>query len=113
MLTPVAPLDGAARAGAEGIVTGVEENTVYNNRFGVPAGTFVILFGVARLFRADCTDAGEVPGLAWRYNAAAPATCGVAIEVPEIVLVAVEEVYQVEVMEEPGARISTIEPKLE
>ena len=113
VLTPVAPLEGAESAGADGMVTGVVVNIVYNNRFGVPEGTFTILLGVAMLLSADCTDAGEVPGLACRYNAAAPATCGVAMEVPEIVLVAVEEVYQAEVIEEPGARISTTVPKLE
>lgn len=113
MLIPVAPLDGEARAGAAGTVIGVLVNTVYSRRFGVPEGTLTILLGVARLFRADWTEAGVLPGLAWRYNAAAPATCGVAIEVPEMVVVAVEEVYHAEVMEEPGARISTTEPKLE
>lgn len=113
MLTPVAPLDGAERAGAAGIVTGVVENTLYNNRLAVPDGTLEILSGVARLFSADCTDAGDVPGLASRYNAAAPATCGVAMEVPEMVLVAVEEVYQADLMEEPGASKSTTDPKFE
>ncbi|MGW4150360.1 reverse transcriptase-like protein, partial [Streptomyces albogriseolus] len=36
-------------------------------------------------------------------EAATAATCGVAIEVPEMVLVALSPVYQAEVMEEPGA----------
>ena len=46
-------------------------------------------------------------------KAAIPATCGEAIDVPEIVLVAVVEVCQAEVMFEPGANTSTHEPKLE
>jgi len=46
-------------------------------------------------------------------KAAMPATCGEAIDVPEIVLVAVVEVDQAEVMFEPGANTSTHEPKLE
>ena len=43
-------------------------------------------------------------------KAAMPATCGEAIDVPEIVFVAVVEVYQAEVMFEPGAKTSTHEP---
>ena len=43
-------------------------------------------------------------------KAAMPATCGEAIDVPEIVFVAVVEVYQAEVMIEPGAKTSTHEP---
>jgi hypothetical protein len=41
-----------------------------------------------------------------------PATCGVAIDVPEIVFVAVELPIQALVMLWPGAWISTTEPKL-
>ena len=37
------------------------------------------------------------------YKAATPATCGDAIEVPLMVLVAVFEVHQADVMDEPGA----------
>ena len=49
----------------------------------------------------------------WRYNAAAPTTCGVAIDVPLMVLVAVELVFHADVMPEPGANMSTQVPKLE
>ena len=48
-----------------------------------------------------------------RYSAATPATCGVAIEVPLMVLVAVLLVYQAEVIDEPGAKMSRQVPKLE
>src|SRR6185503_4778777 len=48
-----------------------------------------------------------------RYRAATPATCGVAIDVPLIVLVAVSLVFHVEVMLEPGAKTSTQVPKFE
>jgi len=41
---------------------------------------------------------------------AVPVTCGVAIEVPLMVLVAVSLVYQAEVMFKPGANISVHEP---
>src|SRR5919198_5699255 len=68
---------------------------------------------VALSFSACCTVAGEALGLADRYSAAAPATCGVAIEVPLIVLVAVSLVSQDEVMLTPGAKMSVQVPKLE
>ncbi len=43
-------------------------------------------------------------------SAAMPATCGAAIDVPEIVFVAVFDVYHAEVILEPGANTSTHEP---
>jgi len=46
-------------------------------------------------------------------SAQMPATCGVAIEVPEIVLVAVEEPIQAEVTLLPGSNTSTQDPKFE
>ena len=46
-----------------------------------------------------------------QMEAAAPATCGDAIEVPLIVLV--PPVYQAEVIDEPGAKMSRHDPKLE
>ena len=49
-------------------------------------------------------------GCSWARIAAAPATCGVAIDVPEMVLVAVSLVFQPAVMEEPGAKMSRAEP---
>jgi len=42
--------------------------------------------------------------------ATAPVACGVAIDVPEMVLVAVSDVYQAEVMSAPGAHRSRILP---
>ncbi len=55
-------------------------------------------------------DAVEFP---CRYSAATPATCGDAIDVPLMVFVAVSLVYQAEVMLDPGAKISTHDPKFE
>ena len=46
-------------------------------------------------------------------RAATPATCGVAIDVPLIVAVAVSLVAQAERMLEPGAKMSTTLPKFE
>ena len=62
---------------------------------------------------AAATVAGEAPGLLSRNKAATPATCGVAMEVPEMVLVAVSLVFHDEVMLDPGAKISTHVPKFE
>ena len=62
---------------------------------------------------AAFTVAGDAVGFVSKNRAATPATCGVAIEVPEIVFVAVSLVFQDEVMLEPGAKISTHVPKLE
>ena len=62
---------------------------------------------------AAVTVAGDAVGFVSKNRAATPATCGVAIEVPEIVFVAVSLVFQDEVMLEPGAKISTHVPKLE
>src|SRR5690606_13894925 len=59
---------------------------------------------------AEVTWAGVAEGLSARYRAAAPATCGVAIEVLEMLLVALSPVCQAEVMDEPGAKMSRFEP---
>ena len=70
-------------------------------------------FGVASLTRADITAEGEAAGTDERYLAAAPATCGAAIEVPLIVAVAVADEIPAETMEEPGANRSRQSPKFE
>lgn len=70
----------------------------------------VTTFGVAALTRPSRTWAGVLAGFCARYSAAAPTTCGVAIEVPEMVLVAVSPVPHEEVIEEPGAKMSRTVP---
>ena len=62
---------------------------------------------------AAVTVAGEAVGFVSRNNAATPATCGDAIDVPEIVLVAVSLVLHADVMLLPGAKMSTQVPKFE
>ena len=59
------------------------------------------------------TDEGEAVGLPCKISAATPATCGEAIEVPLIVLVAVLLVYHADVIELPGAKTSRQLPKFE
>jgi hypothetical protein len=62
---------------------------------------------------AEATSAGVMLGVLDNNTAATPATCGDAIDVPEIVLVAVVEVFQAEVIEDPGANRSRHVPKFE
>ena len=59
------------------------------------------------------TVVGLAPGLVSKKSAATPATCGDAIDVPEIVFVAVSLLDHADVMLEPGAKISTQVPKFE
>src|SRR3954463_13651430 len=63
--------------------------------------------------RAAATSAGVAVGLALRYRAAAPATCGAAIEVPFSVAVAVALPIQSDLTLTPGATRSTQLPKFE
>src|SRR5215207_1467157 len=83
------------------------------SRFGVPAGTEVRTPCVALPVSATATRSGPAPGLVERYSAAAPATCGEAIDVPLIVLVALSLPIQAEVIATPGASMSTQEPVFE
>ena len=62
---------------------------------------------------AAVTVAGKALGFVSRNKAATPVTCGVAIDVPEIMLVAVSLVFHDDVMSLPGAKMSTQVPKFE
>jgi hypothetical protein len=68
---------------------------------------------VAALTIASRTVAGDADGWLCRYRAATPATCGVAIEVPLNVAVAVSLVLYADRIDEPGAKMSTTLPKFE
>jgi len=68
---------------------------------------------VALLTRKSRTCCGVHDGFADATRAAAPATCGVAIDVPLMVLVAVSLVFHADVMFTPGAKMSRQVPKLE
>src|SRR5712691_2571300 len=81
-----------------GLSTGWPPKSEYRSRFGEPEPTLVNRSVVALLTTPAWTSAGVALGNALRYSAAAPATCGVAIEVPLIVLVAVSLVIHAEVM---------------
>jgi len=59
------------------------------------------------------TWAGVADGLLCRYAAAAPATCGAAIDVPLIDVTVALEPIQDDMMLWPGAKTSTHVPQLE
>src|SRR5262249_1940323 len=81
--------------------------------FGEPAPGLPTTPPVALLTRESRTCCGLKAGLAPSTSAAAPTTCGVAIDVPLIVLVAVSLVFHAEVIPTPGAKMSRQVPKLE
>ena len=91
---------------------GVTPDETFTSTLGELAGS-LITFCVPPCTMALRTAAGVADGCAESSSAAAPATCGAAMEVPEMVLVAVGDVYQAEVMPEPGAKTSRHEPQLE
>ena len=68
------------------------------------------LFGEASANKLLFTSAGDALPLAAKKRAAAPATCGDAMEVPLIVFVAESLVHHGAVMSKPGAKISVQDP---
>jgi hypothetical protein len=98
-----APLGGGGGGGGDppSAVSGA-----YRSLLGEPVPALVTTLLVALLKIASRTVCGEALVLPWRYNAATPAACGAAIEVPLIVFVAVLLVYHADVMLEPGAKRS-------
>ena len=96
-----------------GVGVGPPVNSEKSSRLGEPVPALVTWFRVEPLMMAAVTVAGEAVGFVSRNNAATPVTCGVAIDVPEIVLVAVSLVFHDEVMLLPGAKMSTHVPKFE
>jgi len=74
-----------------------------NSLFGDPLPASETLPGVAAAKRAAVTWAGVALGFCPKNTAAAPLTCGVAMDVPEIVFVALLLVFHAEVISVPGA----------
>ena len=79
----------------------------YRSLLTVAAGSPVMESGVDKQTRLVATWAGVSEGMAVSMRATAPETCGQAIEVPEIVLVALSEVAHAALIDEPGAWMST------
>ena len=79
----------------------------------MPLGMPLSRLRFAALTMALRTVAGDAVVCVCRYRAATPATWGVAIDVPLMMLVAVSLVDHADVMLDPGAKMSTTLPKLE
>src|SRR5439155_4196684 len=92
---------------------GVPPPPTKSRAFGEPVPGLFTTPMVALLTSALPTCAGVKDGFAASTRAESPVTCGVAIEVPLIVFVAVSLVIHDEVMFTPGAKMSTHVPKLE
>ena len=105
------PDDGAADReksfGGGGVMSPVNSSL-----FGEPGPGLITLPLVASATSLSRTCCGVNVGLPDSTRAAAPTTCGVAIEVPLMVLVAVSLAFHDEVMFTPGAKMSTQVPKL-
>ena len=84
-----------------------------SSEFGEPAPISVNAPDVALSLMRDATCAGERFGCDSRMRAAAPATCGAAIDVPLSVAVATSLVEVADVIDEPGANTSRHVPQFE
>ena len=93
-----------------GITPGTPPAIEYTSLLGDPGSRLLSLLGLALSTKYLATAAGVAAGLVCKAKAATPATAGLAIEVPLMVVLAVALVYQAEVMDEPGAKISTQAP---
>jgi hypothetical protein len=87
--------------------------SLYARRFGDPVPGLEMALGVARLVTAALTWFTSRDAESEISSAAIPATCGAAIEVPEMVIVAVSLVDHAAVIDDPGANIFVQVPKLE
>ena len=87
--------------------------TTKSSLFGEPVPGLVMTPLVALLTSESRTCCGVNDGFCASTSAAAPVTCGVAIDVPLMVFVAVLLVFHAEVIEEPGAKMSRQVPMLE
>lgn len=104
---------GSGLVGGIGRLPGTHVESTYNNPFGDAGPALVTTPRVEAPTRPAETSAGVDAVHTLRYAAATPATCGDAIDVPEMVLLAPGPPTHALVMEEPGANRSRHEPKLE
>jgi hypothetical protein len=109
-LTIVVVVSGIVVVGSDTVVVVVVvgESSGVSTRFTIGVEAVLFVF-TKRAF----TSLGARAGFIDRTRAASPATCGDAIEVPEMVLVAVLPEIHAEVICEPGAHMSTHDPKFE
>lgn len=103
---PVTDHIGSGDGGGDG----PETAPVYNNRFGESVIGCLTTSGVAADRMRSLTSFGVRLGSFCRMSAAAPATCGHAMDVPLKVALALSDDKPAEVIEEPGAKISRHDP---
>ena len=104
---------GSGLVGGIGRLPGTHVESTYSSPFGDAGPALVTTPRVEAPTRPAETSAGVDAVHTLRYAAATPATCGDAIDVPEMVLLAPGPPTHALVMEEPGANRSRHEPKLE
>ena len=93
-----------------GVVIGTELLSMNTSRLGefVPAEVMIPVVALVAIAEANC--AGVNAPFNCSMSAAKPATCGLAIDVPEIGFVAVVDPIHVDVIPTPGANTSTHDP---
>jgi hypothetical protein len=74
----------------------------------VPAEVMIPVVALVAIAEANC--AGVNAPFNCKVSAANPATCGLAIDVPEMVLVAVVDPIHADAIDTPGANTSTHDP---
>jgi len=84
----------------------------WRRRFGDWEPVSLILPEVASLMSFAVMPTAERPGLSSMMRAAAPATCGHAMEVPLMEAVLLSSLWPTDVICEPGAKMSTHAPML-
>lgn len=104
-------MDGGAVV-LDGVGDGPEDSPVYNKRFGESAIGSLTTSGVAAERKRSATWPGVKFGSFCRRRAAAPDTCGHAIDVPLIVALELSDDTPADVIEEPGAKMSRHDPWL-
>lgn len=110
LLDVAVPVNELTATTVEGGSVAVPVASEYSSWFGDPVPTELSLSPVALATTNVPIARGEASGLASATRAETPATCGDAIEVPLMVLVALLLVCQAEVIPLPGAKMSTQEP---
>ena len=114
MVTDESPGSAVTEVGVEGVsLAGSESPAAMSKRFGDSAPMLERTSRVESLISSSMICAGLDVGQAVNAIAAAPAAWGLAIDVPLIVCLAVDEPSPAPTMDSPGAKRSTQEPKLE
>jgi hypothetical protein len=107
----IAELSASASAESENELD--EAGCWYSNALVVPDGRREIVVLVAVAANCAATWAGVIVGALPSMFATTPATCGAAIDVPDMMEEEVGLVIAAEIICVPGARMSTQEPRLE